>query len=211
MKLIKSAILICGCFLGALIIDSCIMSPGCKSGGYHYDYSIENMKLKVNELRNYDFGTDFASSPAFRDDFGLDILFEVFITNRKMAVKQNVSLFPTMYADDCSDYYHAKDSIIGISITADVNFGELFEAGDDISELFRVVDYNGRDFKLIPIAEYLQQLVRSVYDYYDIGITSVLLDDPCVEAGEYVFTVTATLSDGRELTDTLEAIIPLRD
>jgi hypothetical protein len=118
--------------------------------------------------------------------------------------------------EECKDEYIHQDTIVSVQIYSDRDFGISFPTGTDIVETFKIREHKSTynpssqllDEKIVftPIADYLNRTSNYLDDkWYFLPLVCMLVTPP--DVGEYTLRVVVRLSDGRELEQSIKAIL----
>jgi len=152
----------------------------------------------------------FENPRDFRDDFGFRIFFNMNSWFASAGQPSNSFFVQSAYACTPAPAL-LQDTVISIKIFSDKDMNKMYPAGSDITSFFRVA-YRYFNFPShIPFYEPLSFFFYLNRTHQEGGgelrmITCVMRTID-IDPGEYEFTVVVGLSDGRELKESIKAIL----
>jgi len=213
MKIIKVIAVLLSISIVSLIVQSCFCTkyPPGKYSLLSFSVSPLDSERIIRVIGGTLYTGETEPYP-FRTDFGVRISFQYKIDSTIVTKHEPVkSLFiQSAYAlITCpGPIFYPIDSITSIQVFSDKDFGETHLAGADISEFFKIREWNGQTpFPwLTSFEDYLKRpatiLDGSIFIYFRCLITAT-----DVEAGEHNFRFVVRLSDERVLEQSVKGVL----
>jgi len=134
----------------------------------------------------------------------LRVEYEVIRPLEHISLNVNSLFIQSAYACDCEDAgYYLKERVTSIQVFSEKDFDETHPTSTDIAEFFKV--YKGSGI-LTSFESYVKYLEPTFYTIIDLQFRCVLTAN-VFETGEYEFTFVVGLSDGRELKQSIKAVL----
>lgn len=198
MKFSKIAYILLVFWLVGVVVEGC----GCPDPS-HITCSVSSLKLAHLDDGNW------TNNPVPRSHYGILIEFEM---KHIAKIQPSASLIRSAHAmEQCRDVYIPKDTITSIQFFTELNFDASHPAGTDISDHFMAMKVNvdwpagTETYEDISLADALKRWCDLNRDGYIEPLSCVLVTPP--DAGTYIFRVVVGLSDGRELEQSIKAIL----
>ncbi|MBN1990588.1 MAG: DUF5034 domain-containing protein [Bacteroidales bacterium] len=205
MKTLRAIYTLAASVLIGFTLSGC-NGPGADCFPEKYYYSVDGLIL-YNMAYSPDHWRIYTDSSIHKDSYGIALHTDIMPLNEPYPQKQ-ASLQSFGQKDECMPILYPKDSIVSLRIVTETAFSSTLPAGSEVTTLFKVEDnwIQANEYEYIAIPEYLNRPAPIVGDYRGPIIRCRLMEAP-QNAGEYSFSVTLILSDGREITQKISATL----
>lgn len=205
MKTLRAIYTLAASVLIGFTLSGC-NGPGADCFPNKYYYTVNGLNL-YNLAYNPDEESINTDNPISKNFYGITLEVHVASLNEPYPQKQ-ASLQIHAEKDECQNILYPKDSIVTLRIVTETAFSSTLPAGSEVTTMFKVqekwIPGSQREFTAIP--EYFNRPAPVVSDRGPIYFRCRLMEAP-QNAGEYSFSVTLILSDGREITQKISATL----